>query len=295
MKSMRSYRYRVVDVFTDRPLEGNALAVFPDASGIDAVLMQKIAKELNLSETTFVVPATRTDCAVGVRIFTPTREMAFAGHPTIGTSFVLREEGIVSKTDTQFMLEEKVGPVPIRVDTGTRPLIWLRTPPISEGRTFDPQVCAQVRGLCTSDLLDIPPQLLSAGNPTVFIGLRNTDAVDRAWLDAHGAAVVRDGHPEPLCVFVFTPTPEGAYSRMFAPELGVPEDPATGSATGPLAAFMMRHGLVSSVAGTRFLSEQGTKMGCRSMLHVHIFGDRGQDGIDVGGHVVPVAEATMTL
>src|SRR5581483_1031700 len=110
MKSSRSYRYRVVDVFTERPLEGNALAVFPDASGLDDVMMQKIAKELNLSETTFVVPATRTDCTVGIRIFTPMREMAFAGHPTIGTSFVLGEEGIVPRTDAHFMAEEKVGP-----------------------------------------------------------------------------------------------------------------------------------------------------------------------------------------
>jgi trans-2,3-dihydro-3-hydroxyanthranilate isomerase len=295
MSSVRSYRYRVVDVFTDQPLEGNALAVFPDASGLDDVTMQKIAKELNLSETTFVVPAARPDCAVGVRIFTPTREMAFAGHPTIGTSFVLMEEGIVPRNGGRFFLEEKVGPVPIHVDIGDAPLIWLRTPPISEGRTFDRRVCADVLGLVTSDLLDITPQLMSAGNPTVFIGLRNRDAVDRAWLNSQGSTVLKEGYPEPICVFVFTPTADGAYSRMFAPEHGIAEDPATGSATGPLAAFMMRHGLVSSIAGTRFISEQGTKMGRRSILHVHIVGERGQDGIDVGGNVTPVAEATMTF
>jgi trans-2,3-dihydro-3-hydroxyanthranilate isomerase len=295
MSSVRSYRYRVVDVFTDQPLEGNALAVFPNASGLDDVTMQKIAKELNLSETTFVVPAARPDCAVGVRIFTPTREMAFAGHPTIGTSFVLMEEGIVPTNGGRFFLEEKVGPVPIRVDIGEAPLIWLRTPPIREGRTFDRRVCADVLGLVTSDFLDITPQLMSAGNPTVFIGLRNRDAVDRAWLNSQGSTVLKEGHPEPICVFVFKPTADGAYSRMFAPEYGIAEDPATGSATGPLAAFMMRHGLVSSIAGTRFISEQGTKMGRRSILHVHILGERGQDGIDVGGKVTPVAEATMTL
>ncbi len=89
MSSVRAYRYRVVDVFTDQPLAGNALAVFPDASGIDDATMQKIAREMNLSETSFVVPSTRADCAAGVRIFTPAKEMAFAGHPTIGTSFVL--------------------------------------------------------------------------------------------------------------------------------------------------------------------------------------------------------------
>lgn len=98
-----------------------------------------------------------------------------------------------------------------------------------------------------------------------------------------------------MCVFIFTPTTEGAYSRMFAPEYGVPEDPATGSSTGPLAAFMIRHGLISGAGGTRFISEQGTKMGRRSVLHVHVRGERGSEGIDVGGQVAPVATASMHL
>jgi trans-2,3-dihydro-3-hydroxyanthranilate isomerase len=295
MSSAHTYRYRVVDVFTDQQLEGNPLAVFPDSSGIDDVTMQKIAKELNLSETSFVIPATRADCAAGLRIFTPKKEMAFAGHPTIGTSFILLDEGIIPVDRKQFVLEEKVGPVPIRVDTGPCPLIWLRTPQIREGRTFDRMVCAQVLGLDTGDLLDAAPQLMSAGNPTIFIALKDRDAVDRAWLDSHGSIVLKGEYHEPICVFVFTPTPYGAYSRMFAPEYGIVEDPATGSSTGPLAAFMIRHGLISGAADTRFISEQGTKMGRRSTLHVHILGDRGQDGIYVGGHVVPVVEAIMRL
>lgn len=295
MGSAHTYRYRVVDVFTQTPLEGNALAVFPDASGIDDATMQKIAKELNLSETSFVVPATRADCAAGVRIFTPDKEMAFAGHPTIGTSFVLWDEGMIPANRESFVLEEKAGPIPIRVDTGSCPLIWLRTPPIIEGRTFDRTICAQALGIDSRDLLDMNPQWMSAGNPTVFVALKDKDAVDRARLDAHGCAILKGGNGEPMCVFVFTPTSHGAYSRMFAPDYGVSEDPATGSSTGPLAAFMIRHGLISSAAGDGFTSEQGTKMGRRSILHVRIFGDRGQDGIDVGGHVVPVAEAVMKL
>src|SRR5262249_21414832 len=172
MNSLSSYRYRVVDVFTEHPLEGNALAVFPDASGIDDAMMRKIAKELNLSETTFVTPATRADCAANVRIFTPAKELIFAGHPTIGTSFVLLEEGIVPKDSERFILEEKVGPVPVRIERGSlesdeRPLIWLTTPPISYGRTFKRELCAQALGLEPSDLLEITPQLLSAGNPTI--------------------------------------------------------------------------------------------------------------------------------
>src|SRR6185312_14714759 len=115
-----------------------------------------------------------------------------------------------------------------------------------------------------------------------YIAVRDKAAVDRASIDS---AALRDlvGTSAPLCIFVFTPVPAGAYSRMFAPDLGVPEDPATGSATGPLAAFMMEHSLVSHAGGTRFISEQGTKMGRRSLLHVHVHGVRGADGIDVGG------------
>jgi trans-2,3-dihydro-3-hydroxyanthranilate isomerase len=290
-----THRYRVVDVFTERPLEGNPLAVFPYASDIDELTMQKIARELNLSETTFVLPPSERECAARVRIFTPTKEMVFAGHPTIGTSFVLLEEGIVPKACEQFLLEEKVGPVPIRVEPGERPMIWLTTPPIHDGRTFDPALCAKTIGLDRADLLDCPPQLLSAGNPTIFVGLRNKGAVDRAFLELAGARALKNADEEPLCVFVFTPTGEGAYSRMFAPELGVAEDPATGSSTGPLAAFMMRHKLVSGAAGSRFISEQGTRMGRRSFLHVQVRGEQGTEGIDVGGYVTPLVEAAMTL
>ena len=128
-----------------------------------------------------------------------------------------------------------------------------------------------------------------------YIPLKDKEAVDRAWLDTSGSKLFRSDSVEPLCIFVFSPTPEGAYSRMFAPELGVNEDPATGSATGPLAAYMMQHGMVATAGGTRFVSEQGTKMGRRSLLHVHLKGERGAQGIEIGGHVVPTVEAMMTL
>jgi trans-2,3-dihydro-3-hydroxyanthranilate isomerase len=280
-----SYRYRVVDVFTEHALEGNPLAVFTDASALDGATMQKIAKELNLSETTFVLPPTNPDCAARVRIFTPTKEMLFAGHPTIGTAYVLVDEGVVAKGQDRFLLEEKVGPVPIRVDAG---MIWLTTPPIHEGRTFDPAQCAQALGLEKSDLLEITPQLLSAGNPNLYIALKDKSAVDKASLEMAGARSLKHRNEEPFCVFVFTPVSTGAYSRMFAPEFGVVEDPATGSATGPLAAYMIKHKLVSA---DRFISEQGTKMGRRSLLHVQIHGDQ----IDVGGHTTPLVEAQMTF
>jgi trans-2,3-dihydro-3-hydroxyanthranilate isomerase len=292
---MAQYRYRVVDVFTETALEGNPLAVFPDASGIDDGTMQKIARELNLSETVFVVPVTRGDCAARIRIFTSTMEMLFAGHPTVGGSFVLLDEGLVPKEPGHFLLEEKVGPVAIRVEPGDRPLIWLKTPPIKFGKTYDRAACARALGLEPADVLDITPQLVSAGNPLIFIAARDKAAVDRSWLDMSGLRSIQPAGDGAVCVFVFTPTADGAYSRMFAPEHGVVEDPATGSATGPLAAFMLRNGLTPPDKGSRFISEQGTKMGRRSILHVLIHGENGADGIEVGGYVTPLVEATMTL
>jgi trans-2,3-dihydro-3-hydroxyanthranilate isomerase len=287
--------YRVVDVFTEQPLEGNALAVFPDGSGFDDLVMQRIARELNLSETVFVFPPENSEHAASLRIFTPTRELRFAGHPTVGTAFVLLDEGMVRANNGQFILEEKVGPVPVRVEAGDRPLIWLTTPEIEFGPTFDPVLCASSLGLQPNDLLAAAPQFVSAGNPTIFIGLRDKGTVDRAWLDVSGMKSLRGEYPTALCVFVFAPTPEGAYSRMFAPEYGIIEDPATGSSTGPLAAYMMRHKLVSGISGARFVSEQGTKMGRRSILHIRIRGEQGAESIEVGGYVTPLVSAVMRV
>jgi len=257
--------------------------------------MQKIARELNLTETAFVLPATRPDCAARVRIFTPTKELPYAGHPTVGTAFVLLQKGIVSSGCHEFLLEEELGPILLRIEAGTPPLIWLRTPAIHEGRCLNGSLCASALGLEPHDLLPVEPQMLNAGNPTVVVSVKDKAAVDRAWLDLAGLRSLKDMESESFCVFVFTPTPDGAYSRMFAPEVGIPEDPATGSSTGPLAVFMMRRDQVSNAAGTRFMSEQGTRMGRRSLLHVDIQGENGTEGIYVGGHVTPIIEAVMTL
>ncbi len=282
----RPYRYRLVDVFTTEPFKGNPLAVFTDAHGLDDRAMQLIAREVNLSETTFCFPATRPDCVAQVRIFTVTKELMFAGHPTIGTSWVLLDDGLVPRSTTNFALEEKIGLVPIRADPGERPLIWLRTPPITYGPTRSRATCAAALGLRVDDLLDIAPQFATAGLPMLFIPLKDPGVVDRAHPER--LAALKDDMADPFGVFVFAPTPTGAYSRMFAPDFGMPEDSGTGSATGPLASFMMRHGLLK---GSRMTSEQGTQMGRRSMLHVVIDGD----AIDVGGYVASVATGEFTL
>ena len=288
--------YHVVDVFTTSPLEGNALAVFPDAGDLDSTMMQRIARELNLSETTFVLPAESTPESTRVRIFTPASELPFAGHPTIGTAYVLRRLGIVPHEAHNFVLSENVGPVPIRVEAGDDPILWLTTPPIRKLGELGRERYARALSLPPDRLVPgVPCEILSAGNPIAFVAVRDVDAVDAARVDSALLLELLRGTKYPVCLFVFAPTDHGAYSRMFAPLLGVPEDPATGSATGPLAAFMMKHGLVSGADGTRFISEQGVKMGRRSILHVLVHGERGERAIEVGGNVVHVAEATMHL
>jgi len=288
--------YRVVDVFTTRPLEGNALAVVPDATGVDGRAMQRIAREFNLSETTFVLPAESDTGGTRVRIFTPGSELPFAGHPTIGTAWVLRELGIVAHGASHFVLKENVGDVAVRVDSGDDPLLWLTTPPIARLGTYSRGACARALKLDEDALVETAdPQALSAGNPLIFVAVKDRDAVDRAAVDPAAFEALTRGCEPPTSLFVFAPVEAGAYSRMFAPELGIVEDPATGSATGPLAAYMMAQGLVGNRDGTRFVSEQGVKMGRRSVLHVLVHGENGCDGIEVGGNVVPVASGTMEV
>jgi trans-2,3-dihydro-3-hydroxyanthranilate isomerase len=181
----------------------------------------------------------------------------------------------------------------VRVGGG---LLWLSTPPIERVGECDRTACARALDLREWDLLaDVPPQVYTAGNPMLFIPVTDREIVDRASVDSTAFRALEEEIGEPIGLFVFTPTPTGAYSRMFAPELGIIEDPATGSATGPLAAYMMEHGLCTVADGTSFVSEQGAKMGRRSLLHVQVRGERGRDGIDVGGRVTPLVEAVMTL
>jgi len=292
---LATHRYLVVDVFAHTPLEGNPAAVFPASADLAPGEMQAIACELNLSETTFICPPTRAGCVARLRIFTPQREMRFAGHPTVGASFVLWRQGMLPAGTDRFALDEPVGAVPILIEPGDPPLIWLETPPVTAGRLYDPALCARALGLDASDVLDATtPQMLSAGNPIVVIALRSRDAVDRAQFDLSGDVLLRGSDSEPVCTYVFAPSADGAYGRMFAPSHGIAEDPATGSAMGPLAVFMAQHGLLEGTKRTRFICEQGTRMGRRSLLHIRR-GAAPDAPIEVGGCVTPVIEATLTL
>jgi trans-2,3-dihydro-3-hydroxyanthranilate isomerase len=261
--------------------------------------MQAIAREMNLSETTFVLPPTRPDCAVRVRIFTPAREVPFAGHPTIGTAWVLATEGRLGGRPAA--LEEGIGPVPVELEGDPeRPsFVWMHHrepsfgPPVS-----DRAAVATALGLDEADLCPrVPICTGTTGSLFLYVALRDRAAVDQAVLDV--AAMRRAFGDAPLPgVFVFTAEwPSGAYSRMFAPHTsGIPEDPATGSASGPLGAYLIQHGLLAPGDPAQIVSEQGAKMGRPSFVHVRL---RARDGdvsdIRVGGGVVPVLHGRLRV
>jgi trans-2,3-dihydro-3-hydroxyanthranilate isomerase len=300
----RAYRFVQVDVFTDRVFGGNALAVFLDARGLDEALMQRIAREMNLSETVFLFPPSRPDCAAALRIFTPAREVPFAGHPTVGTAWVLAAHGMAPAGSARFVLEEKIGPVPVELEGNpSRPdFIWMTHGPA----TFDAALgnrdaVARALGLAEADLWPgAPIQPGSTGNKFLFVPLRDRSAVDRAALDVRLLLDIMGDGPR-FGVFVFSPDPDPAagrvYSRMFAPHTsGIPEDPATGSASGPLGAYLVLNGLVLKAAEVRIVSEQGTKMGRQSFVHIRLAmeGETITD-IRVGGGVVPVLDGELRI
>ena len=299
-----SYRFVQVDVFTDRVFGGNPLAVFLDARGLDDALMQRIAREMNLSETVFLFPPSSPDYAVALRIFTPAREVPFAGHPTVGTAWVLAAHGMAPNGASRFVLEEKIGPVPVELEgSPSRPdFIWMTHGPA----TFDPPLenrdaVARALGLTEADLWPgAPIQPGSTGNKFLFVPLRDRSTVDRAALDVRLLLEIMGDGPR-FGVFVFSPEPDPAagrvYARMFGPHSsGIPEDPATGSAAGPLGAYLVVNGLVRKGALVRVVSEQGTKMGRQSFLHIRLAmeGERITE-IRVGGSVVPVLEGELRL
>ena len=297
---MRELRFAQVDVFTDRVFGGNPLAVVFDADGLAATEMQSIAREMNLSETTFVLPSTRPDCAARVRIFTPAREVPFAGHPTIGTTWVLATEGRLGGA-AHGAFEEGIGPVPVeREGDPKRPsFVWMRHRDPSFGADVSDRAgVAAALGLDEADLQPRAPICTgSTGSLFLYVALRDRAAVDRAVLDVPAMRRAFGEAPLPG-VFVFAAErPAGAYSRMFAPHTsGIPEDPATGSASGPLGAYLVTRGLIAPGDSVRLVSEQGTKMGRPSFVHIRLRATAGRaTDIRVGGGVVPVLEGHLRV
>ena len=293
----KRYTIHVVDVFTEKPLAGNQLAVVLDAEGIPGDVMQRIAKEMNISETTFVFAPTDPANAARVRIFTPGAELPFAGHPTIGTSWVLFTEGLIPGGALDFRLEEGVGPVPVRGEYAPSGIkFWMTHPNVSFSAVVsDRAAAAAAVGLSEDDLVpDVPIQTASTGVPFVYIALKDAKAVDAAVSEKDRLArVFTEG------VFLFAAlSHDRLYSRMFSPHvLDIHEDPATGSGSGPLGAFAVKYGLVPRSEAVSIVSEQGTRMGRQSFVHINLTyplkGDL-PSRIEVGGSVVPTLKGELS-
>lgn len=293
-------RFVQVDVFTEHVFGGNALAVFVDGRDVPEGLMQPLAREMNLSETTFVLPPDSAANLAKVRIFTPGAELPMAGHPTIGTAYVLAAQGMTS--DRAFTLEEKVGPIPVRIDgePSNPGVIWMTQPlPTFGPEMINREEIAARLSIGREDLLDVPVRTGSAGLPFVFVGMRTQEGVDRVALgDRDLSALSGDGGQG---IFVYSPAAEHGrnevYSRMLGSHgLGIVEDPATGGASGPLGALLVREGVVPAGELVEIVSRQGVAMGRQSDIHIRLAYESGTlSQVEVGGTAVPVLEGTVTL
>jgi trans-2,3-dihydro-3-hydroxyanthranilate isomerase len=300
------YHFHTADVFTDRAFGGNQLAVFPDARGLDDRRMQLIAREFNYSETVFVFPPEAAENTRRLRIFTPLAELPFAGHPTLGTAHVLAAVGAIPLTGelTNIIFEEGVGPVrvAIRARDDVPQFVALTAAKLPEygPRPPHPDAIAATLSLETSDLLleGDAPQAISCGVPFLFVPVRDRHAIERARINSvHWESTLADFWARDVFVFTYeTALPDSqVHARMFAPSMGIVEDPATGAAATALAGYL--GGRDRTRDGTlRWVVEQGFEMGRPSLLEVEAMKARSEIvEIRVGGSSVLVSEGTMTV
>jgi len=281
---VRRFRYVLADVFTDVPLTGNQLAVFTDARDLTSEEMQELARETKLSETVFVLPPTVPDADVRIRIFTPALELPFAGHPTLGAAFVLA--GPLSKIVIR--LETGAGVVPVELERdGPRIVFGRMEQPIPTWETVaDPQPIFDALGVAGSEL---PVERYALGPGHLYVALESAQEVAALQPDIGALArATQDG--------VNTFARDGAHwkTRMFAPNHGVDEDPATGSAAGPLAIHLARHGWIAF--GEQIEIVQGVEIDRPSKLYAEVHGTAEEiERVVVGGSAVTVARGEFSL
>jgi trans-2,3-dihydro-3-hydroxyanthranilate isomerase len=302
-----SRRFHTLDVFTHDALSGNPLAVVLDAGGLDTAAMQKIAGEFNLSETVFVLPQATAGHRADIRIFTPGAELPFAGHPTVGTAVLLAAlDGLAPGEETAFVLGEKAGPVPCRVtrDAAGRYEAQFEAPrmPRDLGPAPDP---AQLAGVLGLELRDIGfdrhrPSRFGAPVSFCYVPVKTREAMARIRVDtrwfAETFAAIADDHP---AIFAYTretvDADAGFHARMFAPGLGIAEDPATGSAAAAFAGVLAaREGLADGTHAV--VIEQGFEMGRPSRIRLGLTLAGGEvTAVTIGGGAVILTEGRLFL
>ena len=302
---VKSYRHLRLDVFTTRLFGGNPLAVYLDGRGLDTVTMQAIAREMNLSETTFVLPAEVAATDVRVRIFTPDAELPMAGHPTIGTAFALAQEGVLAPGRPRVVFGLGVGPTDVDLTWQGSQLTFAtmtQQPPVF-GAPLDAAGAGAALTLDDAALApQYPVQVVNCGVPYLLVPLRTRADVDRARFDraAYGKFRTAHGLSDEICVYLFS-TETGdddasAYARMFGASIGIEEDPATGSACGPLGSYLVRHGIVPPAQASAMTVRQGVVMGRPSVMQVSVDGAaESLTRVRVGGEAVVVGEGTLNI
>ena len=281
---MPTLRYVVADVFTDTPLEGNPLAVFTDGRDVDDVLMQRLARELNYSETVFVLPA-EGDGHARMRIFTPTIEVPFAGHPTLGTAFVLAAPLQLG----EIRLETGRGVVPVSLERHDGRITFGRmSQPIPSVAPYSAE--AELLAGLGVDASELPVELYDNGIQHVYVALPSEDAVAKLTPDLGRLSRL----PAVIGINCFAGSGRRWKTRMFAPGDSVPEDPATGSAAGPLALHLARHGRIGF--GEEIEISQGAEIGRPSTLFARVDGSADAvEAVEVGGSAVVVARGEFRL
>ena len=290
-----AHRFHLVDVFAERRFAGNPLAVVRDAGDLDAPSMQRIAREFGFSETTFLTSPPES-AEPAVRIFTPAEELPFAGHPTLGTAWVIREH-LRSARPPALALALGVGLVAVSFEAAPEggEIVWLTAPPVELARRPDPSRVAAALGLAPGDLADdLPVREVRAGVHQLLVPLASLSALRRARLDLVAfAPLAAEGFPPH--VYGFAREHEGSgrplHARMFFEAGGVREDPATGSATACLGAYLLTHAGLGERFSLRI--EQGVEMGRPSLLRLEVTGPAAAAKIRVGGRVVEVARGEL--
>ena len=285
-----SLTFYIVDVFAEEKYAGNQLAVVRGGADLPDETLQKIALEMNYSETTFVLSEEEIGGGFDVRIFTPGGELPFAGHPTLGTAYVIQQE-ILACPAERITLKLKAGGIPVTFGE----VLWMRQLAPTFGTVLDPAPVAGTLGLELTDLDDrYPVQEVSTGLPALIVPLRGLDALRRCKVDWERYTEAAGSGKN---LYVFCPEPHddgpgGLSARMFANDLGVPEDPATGSAAGCLAAYLLEHSYLEADS-VDVRVEQGYEIGRPSLLYLQAARDADEIMVHVGGKVQMVASGEL--
>jgi trans-2,3-dihydro-3-hydroxyanthranilate isomerase len=287
--------FSIIDVFAEEKFAGNQLAVVRQAAGLASETMQRITAELHFSETAFILSETEREGGFDVRIFTPEAEVPFAGHPTLGTAHVLRTEVMHTPSD-RVTLHLQVGPIQVSADHEMEGVYWMEQNAPEFGSVLPPETLAPVLNLGPEDIdRGFPVEQVSTGLPHVIVPLKTLDALKRSRIDRDRYfKLIRNAWAKPILVFCPQPhRPENHVSvRMFADCFGIPEDPATGSGNGCLAAYLVRHRYWGKKR-IDIRSEQGYEIGRPSLLFLR--SEEKEKGIEVsvGGRSVTVARGEL--